>query len=134
MSSLASTTTPPRHKRASSTLWRIAVGALSVFIVLFSLPLALGGAYLLALGGSPFYALIGLALLVAAVLLWKRRRSALHVVTGTLLVTIAWSLWEVGLDGWSLVPRLVCIAVLWILTALMWPALSAPSAAPTAKA
>lgn len=121
-------------QRASSPFWRIAVAALSIFIALFALPLALGGGYLIALGGSPFYALVGIALLVAAVLLWKRRRTAVHLVTGVLVVTVAWSVWEVGLDGWSLVPRLVCIAVLWILTALTWPALHVPAIKPNSKA
>lgn len=129
-----STVSSPPAPRASSSLWRVAVAALSIFIVLFALPLALGGSYLIVLGGSPFYALVGIALLVAAVLLWKRRRTAVHLVTGVLVVTAAWSVWEVGLDGWSLVPRLVCIAVLWILTALTWPALHAPAIKSTSKA
>jgi len=124
----------PSAHGSVSPLWRIAIAALSVFIVLFALPLALGGGYLIALGGSPFYALVGIALLAAAVLLWRRRRTAVHVVTGVLVVTVAWSVWEVGLDGWSLVPRLVCIAVLWALTALTWPALHAPAIKSTSKA
>ena len=34
-----------------------------------------------------------------------------------LLATLAWSLWEVGLDGWALMPRLVFLSVgaLWLL-------------------
>lgn len=131
--SVGSVSSPP-PQRGSSPLWRIAIAALSVFIVLFALPLALGGGYLIVLGGSPFYALVGIALLAAAVLLWRRRRAAVHVVTGVLVITAVWSVWEVGLDGWSLVPRLVCIAVLWMLTALTWPALHAPAIKPTSQA
>ncbi|NIK40481.1 quinoprotein glucose dehydrogenase [Xanthomonas arboricola] len=103
--------------------WRIATILLSLFVAAFGLPLAGGGAWLIALGGSWYYCLVGIALVIAAVLIWKQRMAALHLFAGIWLATLLWSLWEVGLDGWALVPRLVGISVLLILTLLLTPVL-----------
>lgn len=40
-------------------------------------------------------------------LLFRRRRHGAWLFGLTLAITIAWSLWEVGFDGWSLLPRLL---------------------------
>jgi len=45
-------------------------------LVVVALPLCLGGAYLLFLDGSPYYALAGLATLASGVLTWRGDRSA----------------------------------------------------------
>ena len=72
-----------------------------------------GGGLLLAIeGGSPYYLVAGIALLGSAALLLKGRRSSLYLYSGLLIATLCWSLWESGLDGWALVPRLVTLAVL----------------------
>jgi quinoprotein glucose dehydrogenase len=70
------------------------------------------------LGGSLYYLVAGLALVLSSVLLWRRRRLGSLVYGGMLLVTIIWSLWEVGFDTWALMPRLAAPLVigLWLLT------------------
>jgi quinoprotein glucose dehydrogenase len=76
------------------------------------------GGYLAALGGSIYYVLAGIALLVTAVLLYERNSNALVIYAALLVLTIIWALWEVGLDFWQLAPRgdlLVPIGVLLIL-------------------
>lgn len=79
---------------------------LSVLLILVGLPMAGGGVWLVLLGGSPYYLLAGAALLLSAILLWRGKPSACRIYAATLLVTIAWSLWESGLDPWALMPRL----------------------------
>lgn len=91
--------------------------------------LAGGGAWLIALGGSPAYAVMGVLLAVTGVLLMRRRPAAFAVYAGLLVATLAWSLWEVGLDRWALVPRGALLAVigLWLLAPWIYRSLTLPS-------
>lgn len=110
------------HVRSGGA-WRVAVVLLAVALGLFALALLVGGIWLIALGGSWYYALAGAGSLATAVLLWRQRRSALGLFALIWLLTLAWALWEVGLDGWGLVPRLVTLTVILLLIALLSPAL-----------
>jgi quinoprotein glucose dehydrogenase len=77
-----------------------------VFAALSGLYLVLGGIWLVKLHGSPYYIIAGLAMLVTAWLLYRRRTSALLLYAVFLLGTTIWGLWEVGSDFWALTPRL----------------------------
>ena len=78
----------------------MAIFAIIGFVLLF------GGIYLISLGGSWYYLVAGLWILVTAVLLKKRAALALWLFAALLVVTAVWSLWEVGSDFWALAPRL----------------------------
>ena len=86
-----------------------AVGArlLSASLLLIGAVIALGGAILVALGGSVYYLLGGLAVIATAVLLWQRDRRAGWLYAAFLAVTLGWAIWETGIDGWALAPRLI---------------------------
>lgn len=90
-------------------------------LIILALALIAGGAWLAAVGGSLYYLLDGIALLVSGVLLVARRRAGLHLYALALLATLVWALAEAGLDGWALAPRLG----LWLLLGLglltPWP-------------
>jgi quinoprotein glucose dehydrogenase len=90
----------------------------SIFLALFGLALLIGGAKLLALGGSWWYVCSGIVLVVSATLLWGGSRWGSWLYGFMLAYSSAWSFWEVGLNGWALVPRLLALAVfgLWLLT------------------
>src|SRR5258705_12114486 len=90
----------------------------ALLLVGIGLVLIVGGGRLLMLGGSLYYLIAGLALVLSSVLLWRRSRLGSLVYGAMLLFTIIWSLWEVGFDGWSLLPRLAAPLVigLWFLT------------------
>jgi membrane-bound PQQ-dependent dehydrogenase (glucose/quinate/shikimate family) len=80
--------------------------------------LSIGGARLALLGGSVFYLLAGLLNLTAAVLFWRRDSRGALAYASLLLVTLGWSVWEVGTDPWALISRL------WLASALgLWLAL-----------
>src|SRR5690606_6786145 len=53
--------------------------ALAALLVLAALPLIVGGAYLIALGGSWYYLPAGLALLATAIVLFRRSRLAVWI-------------------------------------------------------
>ena len=77
-----------------------------------------GGGWLLALGGSPAYALIGLGFLATAVLVYRRRPAALLVYAVLVLAALGWAIWETGFDWWQLAPRggIIVLVGLWLLT------------------
>jgi quinoprotein glucose dehydrogenase len=80
-----------------------------IFLALLALvgvAITLGGAKLLSLGGSPYYLAGGIAVLFSALLCWRRDARGAWLYAGFLVATLLWSLWEVGMDGWPLVPRL----------------------------
>ena len=94
--------------RITLTVWAaIVLGAL----------LALGGAYLLWLGGSWYYLLAGLGLLSVGVLIHRRQRTALWLYALVLLASLAWTIYEVRFDWWQMAPRidLWCVLGLWLL-------------------
>ena len=96
---------------------------LGIVIALIGLVLAIGGAWLAVLGGSLYYVIVGVALVASGVLLVLRRRSGAWLYTAIFAATLIWALWEVGLDAWGLVPRLVGPFVLLLLVVLVLPPL-----------
>ncbi|MCK9564110.1 MAG: PQQ-binding-like beta-propeller repeat protein, partial [Bacteroidales bacterium] len=74
-----------------------------------------GGIALIAAGGSLYYLAAGAAILASAMLLARGRGAAVALYGAVLLATLIWSLWEVGLNGWALAPRLLFLAALGLL-------------------
>ena len=95
-------------------------GVVVIVLMLLGLLLVAGGAWLLALGGSVYYLLAGVALVATAVLLRRRVHIALWLYTAFLAITLAWALWEAGLDWWPLAARLDVPFVLGVLLLLPW--------------
>ncbi len=94
--------------------------AYSVVLAVLGAALAYEGGRLVAVGGSWYYVLAGIAVLVAGVLLALGKRAGLWLFGATLAATIVWALWEVGLDGWGLIPRLAWISVLGLVLLPFW--------------
>jgi quinoprotein glucose dehydrogenase len=84
---------------------------------LLGLVLGIGGAQLVALGGSLYYLIAGIVFLATALLLFLRRAEALWLYGLFILGSLAWALWEVGLDWWQLGTRggLVVVLGLWLM-------------------
>lgn len=98
--------------RDSATSWSSAiVGGL---IAIIGVALTGGGVWLAILGGSLYYAIAGVGLLVAGFLLVRGERTGIWLYFAVWLFTVMWALWEVGMDGWALVPRVVAPTVLLI--------------------
>ena len=94
--------------------------AISAVLGLLGLSLVAGGAWLIVLGGSWYYLVAGLALLATGILLFRRRPAALWLYAVLLLGTMAWALWEAGLDFWALAPRGDVLAILGVVLVLPW--------------
>lgn len=99
------------------------VVALAVIMALFGLPILAGGIWLLTLGGSFYYAVAGLGLLVSAYFLFRHSITGVWIYLATFVFTLIWALWESGFNGWAQVPRLVAPTVILVLVLLTIPAL-----------
>jgi len=78
----------------------------AALLILAGVPIAIGGAWLLSLGGSVYYAACGAGYVVSAILLWRRSRWSAILFVGLLLATFAWALIDGALDFWILLSRL----------------------------
>lgn len=108
--------TPPSSRGAI-----IFLSIYGTLALITGLALAYGGVLLLIEGGSPYYLLAALAMIAIGVLGLTARRALVHAVAALSVATILWSLWEVGLNGWALIPRLDWLIVMGVLLALAWP-------------
>lgn len=100
-----------------------------LFAVLTGLYLLIGGIWLVAIGGSWYYPIAGVVMLITAVLLWQRKALALGIYAALLLCTVAWGVWEVGFDFWALTPRLDVLFFfgVWLLLPFVYRHLTLPS-------
>ncbi len=110
-----------RHDRKGFGFWwTMFVG---LVLLVFGLPIAAGGLYLITLGGSWYYLPAGIGLLLTAWFLFRREMTALWIYLLTWLGTLIWALWEAGLDGWAQVPRLLAPTIVLILVLTTLPVL-----------
>lgn len=82
--------------------------------------LSWGGAQLLLAGGSGYYVIAGLLLLVVGWGVARRLAMALWLFALWLLGTALWAVWEIGLDWWPLAGRLGVPWLMGLLLVLPW--------------
>jgi hypothetical protein len=114
---------PARH-RGVAFWWRVLIG---VLLIVLGLLIGGGGAWLIALGGSWYYLPAGIALLLAGILLLAGNMAGVWLYLLTWLATLAWAYWEVGFDGWALMPRTLAPTVILIFVLLAIPAFRDPT-------
>jgi quinoprotein glucose dehydrogenase len=114
---------------------RFIVTMTGIVYALIGFVLACGGVWLAALGGSIFYIVAGLGVLITGGLLIAARRSALWVYAAVLTGTLIWAVGEVGFDWWPLAARgdVIYPLGLWLLTPWVTRNLQ-PGAMPVGKA
>lgn len=93
---------------------------LGILLLLMGLALLAGGIKLSMLGGSLYYVLAGIGLTLTGLLLLAGKRAALGLYALVLFASTLWSLWEIGLDWWQLVPRLSLWFALGVVLLLPW--------------
>jgi quinate dehydrogenase (quinone) len=96
---------------------------LGVLIALIGLGLAGGGGYLIALGGSAYFLLMGLAMLVSGLMIARCKPQGAWLYGLALILTAIWAVWDAGFDYWPLVSRVLTFAVIGLVVALMYPTL-----------
>ncbi len=99
----------------------LTVGAI---VALIAIILLVGGIWLAALGGSAYYLVTGAAMLAAGLLLMRGRMLGAWIYVAVVFFTLLWAFWEVGGNGWALVPRVIAPAILLIAVLFAMAALS----------
>ncbi|AZD10249.1 Glucose dehydrogenase, PQQ-dependent [Pseudomonas chlororaphis] len=99
---------------------RLLPSLLGILLLLMGLAMLAGGIKLSMLGGSLYYLLAGIGLIVSGILLLAGRSAALFIYGVVLFLSSVWALWEVGLDWWQLVPRLSLLFALGVVLLLPW--------------
>lgn len=111
--------------------WLLKVFGLLLMII--GVPLLIGGIYLISLGGSWYYLFAGLGLFVAGLYLFRGLMTGVWIYLAVLGLTLIWALFEVGLQFWPMVPRLVAPMFLGglalVLVPLIQPAARRPASA-----
>ncbi|MDO9405214.1 MAG: PQQ-binding-like beta-propeller repeat protein [Polaromonas sp.] len=91
-------------------------------LLLLLIGLAVGGAgvWLVTLGDTPYYVGAGIGFILTGVLLMRRSPAALWVFAVLVAATLAWALWEAGLDWWPLAARGDVLFVLGLFLLTPW--------------
>lgn len=97
-------TTQPIPSVARAWLWLL--GAVLLAAGLF---FVVGGGKLLSLGGSWYFVIAGVVLMLSAIQIFRARPAGAWLYLAAFAGTILWALFEVGLDYWGLVSRLLAM-------------------------
>jgi quinoprotein glucose dehydrogenase len=87
------------------------------FLALSGLYFIVLGIWLIAIGGSPYYAIAGLFMLAVTYLIRRRNTWALFLYALLLFGTLIWAVAEAGFDFWALAPRVDVLVIVgvWLL-------------------
>ena len=71
---------------------------------------------LLLAGGTSYYAIAGILITVSAMQLFRLRRSGFYIYLFVVLLTLAWAVYEAGIEFWLVGPRIYIIGLigLWL--------------------
>ncbi len=119
MSTQRVNTASPYKAAAGYARWLPAL--LAIIQALFGLAMLAGGIWLIAVGGTFMYVVVGIGYLIGAWHLWRRNLAGVFWSIGTFLIVLLWSLIEAGLHFWPQIPRLVVPAVLAMIVLLITP-------------
>ncbi|MBZ9937045.1 membrane-bound PQQ-dependent dehydrogenase, glucose/quinate/shikimate family [Mesorhizobium sp. BR1-1-16] len=104
-----------------AALWAIRI--LGAVILLIGVVLVGGGGWLAMLGGSLYYLVAGIGLVASGALIIMRRTAGAWLYCLVVVLTAVWAFWEVGTNGWALVPRVIAPLVLLLPVLAALPAL-----------
>lgn len=113
----------PQQSGQTGVFGTVYLAVVAVVTGALGVVLGAGGVWLFALGGSWYYAVAGLGLVVCAVLLMRHRMAGVWLYVAIFAATVVWALWERGLNGWAQVPRLLGPAILLVVILLAVPVL-----------
>jgi quinoprotein glucose dehydrogenase len=97
---------------------------LSIIMALIGIVLAAGGAWLLILGGSPYYLIVGIGLFASAWFLFRGRLLGGWIYLGLFILSAIWGFAEARGNAWAIIPWLVAPLVLLIAVLLVMPTLT----------
>lgn len=105
-----------------------------IILGLLGLGLTGAGGWLVGLGGSWYYLLLGLSWTLAAVMMWRGKANGAWIVIGSAIVTLLWALWEGGFSFWPLFARVMAPLAVAGFAAAFMPTLTRTRGAPEHRA
>lgn len=112
-------------RRADS---RILQWLLAGLMLIIGLAVGILGAKLALVGGTLYFALMGVVMVIAAVLIFRNRRGGILLYAVAFIASVIWAISDAGWNYWPLFSRLFALGVLAFLAALVWPFLASPPA------
>lgn len=107
---------------------RILQWLLAGLMLIIGLAIGILGAKLALVGGTLYFALMGVVMVIAAVLIFRRRRGGILLYAVAFIASVIWAIGDAGWNFWPLFSRLFALGVLAFLAALVWPFLASPPA------
>jgi len=104
---------------------RILKWLLAGLLIIIGLAIGIPGIKLVSLGGSVYFLVMGVAMLISALLIVKNRISGIVLYALAFIASAIWAVSDAGWDFWPLFSRLFTFGVLAFLAALLWPFLTA---------
>jgi quinate dehydrogenase (quinone) len=104
---------------------RILQWLLAGLMLIIGLAIGILGVKLATLGGTLYFAIMGLVMVIAAVLIFRNRRAGIALYAIAFIASIVWAIGDAGWTYWPLFSRLFAFGALALLSALVWPYLSA---------
>lgn len=101
---------------------------LAGLMFIIGLAICLLGARLAFVGGTFYFVAMGLAMIIAAVLIARRRRSGIILYAIAFVASLFWAVADAGWHYWPLFSRLFTLGVLAFLCAIAWPLMPGHSA------
>ncbi|MCM5695280.1 MULTISPECIES: hypothetical protein [unclassified Leclercia] len=101
----------------TSRLWAVLTGLL---VALVGIAYCVLGGWLAFVGGTFVFILLGVGFFISGILMFRQRLSGVWLYLLMFLACAGWALYEVGLDGWQLMPRLLVVAVLGVWISMPW--------------
>ncbi|MBM7345305.1 membrane-bound PQQ-dependent dehydrogenase, glucose/quinate/shikimate family [Pantoea coffeiphila] len=92
----------------------------SIVIAIVGIAMLYMGSQLLMVGGTPFYVIMALGLLLTAVTLFLNKKIALSIYAVLMWIVLAWMIYEVGFDKWQWIPRGDIIGLIGLWLAMPW--------------
>lgn len=97
-------------------------------MLIIGLAVGILGAKLALVGGTLYFALMGVVMVIAAVLIFRNRRGGILLYAVAFIASVIWAISDAGWSYWPLFSRLFALGVLAFLAALVWPFLASPPA------
>lgn len=100
---------------------RILQWLLAGLMLIIGLAIGILGVKLATLGGTLYFAIMGLVMVIAAVLIFRNRRAGIVLYAIAFIASVVWAIGDAGWTYWPLFSRLFAFGALALLSALVWP-------------
>lgn len=107
---------------------RILQWLLAGLMLIIGLAVGILGAKLALVGGTLYFALMGVVMVIAAVLIFRNRRGGILLYAVAFIASVIWAISDAGWNYWPLFSRLFALGVLAFWPPLVWPFLASPPA------